>query len=523
MLFNSYVFLFLFLPVTLTVYLIAQARGMGAVAMIWATLASLFFYGWWHPAYLTLIVASVLFNYALGQEILRRPAASRLAVLGIAVNLGVLGYFKYRNFFVDTANWITGLNWGNAEIVLPLAISFFTFQQISYLVDCRNRKLAPAGFQEYAFYVTFFPQLIAGPIVRFDEMFDQIRRGCRRSRMNTDLAIGISIFVIGLFKKVVIADYAAGEADPIFAAAADRDIIFLEAWKAALFFTAQIYFDFSGYSDMAIGLARMFGFRLPINFYSPYRAASIIDFWRRWHMTLSRFLRDYLYKPLGGNRKGLMRRHVNLIIVMLLGGLWHGAAWTFVLWGGLHGLALMVNHLWQTTRLRAWLRRTVPLCLYGAAAVGLTLLFVVVGWIVFRAESWPVLVNLVSALLGMDGRMVLPDTYGVRLGGLADDLARMGVVFRGHFDEVFLFGGIRDLSAAAALILVTLVAPNTQQVFRRSRPALLPDFDLPVTCWGRWLRWRPAGLWAAVIAAAFAASVLTMATRQNIQFLYFQF
>ena len=321
-------------------------------ALLWLSLASLFFYGYWNPKYLLLLAGSVLANYLIGLKIRslsgQRSQAKLLATLGIVLNLGLIGYYKYAGFFVEEIAAIVNQDWSVDSIILPLAISFFTFQQIAYLVDCFQNKVKSHSFLEYLIFVTFFPQLIAGPIVHQADMLSQFRSANSHRRNIDFLATGITIFALGLFKKVIIADNLSAFATPLFSEAMDGTILsFAEAWTAALSWTFQLYFDFSGYSDMAIGLALMFGIVLPVNFASPYKATSIIEFWRCWHITLSNFLRDYLYIPLGGNRNGQLARYRNLGLTMLLGGLWHGAGWTYVIWGGLHGLYLTINHLWR--------------------------------------------------------------------------------------------------------------------------------------------------------------------------------
>ncbi|MCG8098700.1 MAG: MBOAT family protein, partial [Candidatus Thiodiazotropha taylori] len=354
MLFNSFEFIFLFLPITFFVFFFIGKRNHHRVAISWLILCSLFFYGWWDPAYLGLILFSMLFNYSFGIMLSSDSNGiykKTLLIIGVAVNLSLLGYFKYTNFLVDQINIVAGTEFNIERIVLPLAISFFTFQQIAYLVDAYRKETNEYNFLKYCLFVTFFPQLIAGPIVHHKEMLPQFDQDSIYKINNHYLALGLTIFSIGLFKKVVLADNVAVYANLIFSAAENGEpLSFFEAWVGALAYTFQLYFDFSGYSDMAIGLAYMFGIKLPINFNSPYKATSIIDFWRRWHITLSRFLRDYLYFTLGGNKMGLVRRYANLFITMLLGGIWHGAGWTFVFWGMLHGFYLMVNHAWRKFR-----------------------------------------------------------------------------------------------------------------------------------------------------------------------------
>ena len=312
---------------------------------------SLVYYAWWRPEYLLLLLFSVAVNFGLGKLIidggLSRPRARAVLTVGIIFNLCLLGYFKYAGFFVANVDDFFGAQWVVPNIILPIGISFITFQKIAFLVDAYRGLVRNCTPRNYTFFVTFFPQLIAGPITHHSEIMPQIGPSQRRD-IAADLAVGISIFVVGLFKKVVIADSLAIYADAGYAMLrAGQPLDHASAWVTVLCYSFQLYYDFSGYSDMAIGLARMFGFRLPVNFYSPYKSTSIIDFWRRWHITLSRFLRDYLYIPLGGNRRGPVRRYVNLGIVMLLGGLWHGANWTFVVWGAVHGLMLALNHAWR--------------------------------------------------------------------------------------------------------------------------------------------------------------------------------
>ena len=299
---------------------------------------------------------SIALNFALARALERLPRGSRarfaLLTAGVGANLAAIGIFKYADFVGRSASALLGSEWIALTLTLPLGISFFTFQQIAFLVDAHREKASSRNLTEYALFVSFFPQLIAGPIVHHSEMLPQFRALRRVGIEAENLAVGVTIFVLGLFKKVMLADRLSAFASPTFAAAeAGIAPFFADAWLSALAFSLQLYFDFSGYSDMAIGLGRMFGIKLPLNFDSPYKAASIVEFWRRWHMTLSRFLRDYLYIPLGGNRRGTTVRHVNLMITMLLGGLWHGAGWTFVLWGGLHGAMLVVNHGWWALRI----------------------------------------------------------------------------------------------------------------------------------------------------------------------------
>jgi alginate O-acetyltransferase complex protein AlgI len=388
MLFNSYPFIFLFLPVALAGYFLSSRLGHLA-PVIWLALASLAFYSVSNWQFVALLIASIAFNYLIGWLLIagRLRPAPRSAVLtaGVAGDLAVLGYFKYAGFIA--ANLDAMFSTGFAlNVLLPVGISFYTFTQIAFLVDAFRGNVARYALPHYALFVTYFPHLIAGPILHHRDMIPQFERA-ESQRPDPHLILcGLIIFGIGLFKKTCLADgiqplvsLAFGPATPTFD----------QAWLGALAYTFQLYFDFSGYSDMAIGISLMFGIFLPLNFNSPYKATSIIEFWRRWHMTLSQFLRDYLYIPLGGNRHGPLLRYVNLAITMLLGGLWHGAAWTFVVWGALHGAYLCINHAWNNYGPKAS-PRFAPL----ANVVGLILTFlaVVVAWVFFRAD------NMTSAL-----------------------------------------------------------------------------------------------------------------------------
>ena len=400
MVFSSLEFIYLFLPVTLAGFLLLRHFESERGIIAWLIGASLFFYGWWNPWYLVLLIGSVLVNYGLHRLLIRDKNPWVLG-LGIAGNLLVLGYYKYADFFVSNVNALTGLDFAFAGVALPLAISFFTFQQISFLYDTYRGELVECDFPRYALFIVFFPQLIAGPIVLQKDTIPQFTMPVFKNRLGVNLSVGLTLFVIGLFKKIVLADGVVPYVSTVFGLAETTEGVPVEAaWIGAFAYTFQIYFDFSGYCDMALGVARVFGIRLPINFNSPYKSRSIIEFWRRWHITLSRFLRDYLYIPLGGSRHGAGRRHLNLMATMALGGLWHGASWTFVVWGGLHGLYLTVNHTWS----RYWGASSrpdwLPAWLSRGLAQSLTLLAVIVAWVFFRAESFGGASNI---LIGMSG------------------------------------------------------------------------------------------------------------------------
>ena len=391
MLFNSHDFIFGFLPFALLGFWILGALNRSHAALLWLLLVSLFFYASWRFSDLWVLLASITFNYLLSRAIIRTRADGKNSkwylVVGIALNLGLLGYFKYSAFLVQNLDYLTVENWTIQAIVLPLGISFFTFQQIAFIIEAARGEFDEPDFFRYSSVVTFFPHLIAGPIINYHDVISQFKRpGAFRPDQRL-IAVGVSIFVLGLTKKVLLADTVAGRASLTFDAALQVErLSFMDAWLGALSYTLQLYFDFSGYSDMAIGLALLFGIRLPINFNSPYKAHNIVEFWRCWHITLSCFLRDYLYIPLGGNRRGSFRSVSNLMITMILGGLWHGAGWTFICWGALHGFYIAVHRGW--TALKRWMGFSAPPSLFGSLmSRALTFGSVVIAWVFFRAPS----------------------------------------------------------------------------------------------------------------------------------------
>ncbi len=504
MLFNSLVFIYVFLPVTIVLTLAFGRLDRRAAAAFLAA-ASFFFYGWWNPTYLWLLAASILFNYAVAIGIARSAIGAsgrqRLLIIGIAGDLALLGYYKYADFLLSTVGAVTGAAVPHLGIVLPIGISFFTFTQIAFLVDTARGAAEEYDFVRYALFVTFFPHLLAGPLFHHKEMMPQFAAAETYRPKAENLSVGLTIFVIGLVKKVVLADGMAGFAAPLFdAAGAGAEPNLLQSWGGALAYTFQLYFDFSGYSDMAIGAARCVGILLPLNFNSPYKAANIIDFWRRWHMTLSRFLRDYLYVPLGGNRHGKGRRYLNLFLTMLLGGLWHGAAWTFVAWGALHGIYLCANHAWQA------LRRRIGFAPGGwgaggrTCAVALTFLATVIGWVLFRATSFAAALRILAGMAGLNGTAGPESLFGVAYGAA-------------------LYGGIDETLALAALALITFLAPNTQQFMAGFRPSL-PGRAVTAKA-ARALQWSARPGWALAMAAALLLALSRMSGVSP--FLYYQF
>jgi alginate O-acetyltransferase complex protein AlgI len=435
MLFNSYSFIFAFLPVVSIIFFLLS-RASVQYAAAWLAFASLFFYGYWNPAYIGLLLGSIVLNYGFGTWIAKAgtkedvAGKKRLLISALGANLSLLGYYKYADFFVGSIDSLTGIDWSAGHIILPLGISFFTFTQIAFLVDVYQGKVKEYNFMHYLLFVTYFPHLIAGPILHHQEMMPQFAQR-KNYHLNWDnVASGLLLFTLGLCKKVLWADSFAPYASDVFNGVHAGNLpTTYEAWAGALAYTLQIYFDFSGYTDMALGIALVFNIRLPFNFDSPYKSTSIVEFWRRWHMTLSRFLRDYLYIPLGGNRMGKLRRYYNLMVTMLLGGLWHGAGWTFVLWGALHGIYLTLNHLWRDlvgSRLppafSGWLARLV-----GGS---ITFIAVVTAWVLFRANDLSQACKMLEAMYGIEARpipfqavihgnlLTLSDLSGRNLAGL---------------------------------------------------------------------------------------------------------
>lgn len=411
MLFNSYGFVFLYLPVVLFGFFVL-GRHSHTRAAAWLALASLFFYGYWNPAYVILLMASIVGNYGFGRLIHQAGSAglthrSRAALASaITANLALLAYYKYANFFVGALDPLMDSHFAFHTIVLPLGISFFTFTQIAFLVDTYQRKVAEYSFIHYTVFVTYFPHLIAGPVLHHREMMPQFNDPSNYALNWNNLASGLMLFALGLVKKTVWADALAPFANGIFGGVQQGGLpTAYEAWAGALAYTLQIYFDFSGYTDMAVGIALLFNIRLPFNFDSPYRATSMIDFWRRWHMTLSRFLRDYLYISLGGSRHGSARRYLNLMLTMVLGGLWHGAGWTFVAWGTLHGIYLALNHWWRAV-FPGLPRTGLGARLLAVPSGALTFVAVVIAWVLFRSADLGHALVMLKAMFGIAARPV---------------------------------------------------------------------------------------------------------------------
>ncbi|MBY9081604.1 MBOAT family protein [Paenibacillus sp. HN-1] len=403
MLFNSYLFIFAFLPIVLAVYALLNHYRLFQGAKGWLALASLIFYGWWNVKFVPLLLLSIAFNFMLGRALRAFPSGNGrkcMLGLGLIVNLLALGLFKYADFAIVNWNHLTGQSFPLPGLALPLGISFFTFTQIAYLVDAYRSETSEYSIVNYVLFVTFFPHLISGPILHHKEMIPQFDRLRNKVWNWKHIHEGSLRFAIGLAKKMVLADSLAVYANSGFASASG----FLDSWVAALAYTLQLYFDFSGYTDMAIGAALLFNIRLPENFSAPYLAVGVQDFWRRWHMTLSRFLRDYIYIPLGGSRKGFTRALFNVMLTFLIGGIWHGAGWMFILWGLLHGAAQAAERVWKRwgfplPRRLAWL---------------LTFGFLNITWVFFRAETQDTAIRLLKGMAGFSGSGIksLPELLG---------------------------------------------------------------------------------------------------------------
>jgi alginate O-acetyltransferase complex protein AlgI len=493
MLFSSYEFLLIFLPITIIGFYLLAARQKHRLAIAWLTLASLLFYGWWNPVYLPLIGSSIAFNYLVCGRLVAQGPRRTFLVLGIAGNVVLLGYFKYANFFVMNVAAVSGVDWTIEKVVLPLAISFFTFQQIAYLIDSYQTRTRENDLLRYSLFVCFFPQLIAGPIVHHREMLPQIEQLGRTRFEPSTFALGLSVLIVGLAKKVLIADGISVYATPVFdTAATGAGVAMSTAWIASFAYTFQLYFDFSGYSDMALGLGILFGVRLPLNFNSPLKSDSMIEFWRRWHMTLSRFLQDYLFLPFSMNemRRGWTAQPVfSFVLTMSLGGLWHGANWTFVIWGVVQGVMLAINQTWRTMRRSGGSRKASRLI--TIVSVAFTFLCWSLSLIIFRSVDLDTALVMYKSMAGM---------YSPSSADLSAELWQVGPLL-------------------VCLSAIIWVAPNISQLFAGHDISTGSPQQL------KWLHpgltWRPNVLWAIILASIATISLLNMNSVN--EFLYFQF
>lgn len=481
MLFNSYEFIFLFLPITLGGYYFLGNQKNSKWANGWLVCLSLFFYSYWNIKYLPLLMGSILVNYFFSGGIIKYRESSKrflgrlFFVFGIFFNISLLCFYKYMDFFIENINVISGMNIPLMHIILPLGISFFTITQMVYLVDCYNGVANDHDFINYSLFVSFFPHLLAGPILYHKPMMKQFSDKINQRVNWSNLRFGLVVFSIGLGKKVLIADSFGFYAQIGFLHVAHLTL--LDGWLTALCYTLQLYFDFSGYSDMALGLAKMLNINIPVNFNSPYKARSIIDFWRRWHISLSMTVKDYIYIPLGGNRSGEKAKLRNILVTMFIVGLWHGASWSFVVWGGLHGIFLIINHLW---RRYGW-----PLP--GVLNWSMTFLAVVVAWVIFRGNTLSDAWNILESMMGLHGVVVSSKMMKVLTGlpvSAGDFVFPIAPAF------LWVVGGI----------LITTQLPNALQV----------SFKI-----------KNDWYWACALGLLLVASILSMGKVS--EFLYFQF
>lgn len=546
MLYNSYEFVFGFLPLVLLVCFLL-ARHVGAtVAQLWVITASIAFYAAWSIAYVPLLLGSIAFNYFLAHKMIGTSSATHrrvLLVAAVGADLALLGYYKYTNYFLSTVNSLTGTSFGMAAILLPLGISFYTFQQITLLVDVSRGQVKEFRFRDFLLFVIFFPHLVAGPIVHHREMMPQFEKATWRFDWN-NMAVGLTLFGVGLFKKAVIADAIAERVTPIFAdATAGHAPSLLYAWAGAVGFTLQIYYDFSGYSEMALGLARMLGIKLPMNFNSPLKSSSIIEYWTRWHITLTRFLTAYLYTPMvmALTRRRMARRlpilagsrtttRAFLLLVglpsavtMLLAGVWHGAGNQYVLYGLVFGMYITVNHAWRLYRPLFWKDNVSHERIMRPIGFLLTFSGVLITMVLFHCDSVAAAANVLTGMIGLHG-LVLPGVIQARLPAIGAALGHIGVTF-GE-------GGLSDLLATYAWIVLPLIVvlgfPNVLEVMRDYDPAIV---DTSPSALGRIpsfirllderLRWRPNQSWAAITALLTGCGILALS--RITPFLYWQF
>ncbi|SHO80917.1 Probable poly(beta-D-mannuronate) O-acetylase [hydrothermal vent metagenome] len=477
MLFNSYEFIFAFLPITFFIYFYLNSKGVIEASKAFLVFSSLFFYSWWNITYLPIIIFSMIFNYFIGNMLGRSVVSDSdtikvnlisrskdtptykynkkfLLIFAITVNISLLAYFKYSDFFIENFNLLFKTNIELLHLLLPLAISFFTFQQISYLVDNYRGEIKEHNFLNYSLFVTFFPQLIAGPIVHHKEMMPQFANNENKIKDYRNISVGLFIFSIGLFKKVVIADTFSIWATSGFDMATTLNLF--EAWATSLSYTFQLYFDFSGYTDMAIGIALLFNIKLPMNFNSPYKAINIQDFWRRWHITLSRFLKDYIYIPLGGNRRGEFRTYINLLATFVIGGLWHGAGWTFLFWGFLHGVAIAIHRAWSKLGFKLW----------SWVSWFITFNFINIAWIFFRAKEWSDAMKVLTSMFSLDyvvlpsflkNKLIILEQYNIEFGAFITNIDANRAII------LWLIGGF----------MIILLFKNSMQQLKLFKPTLI--------------------------------------------------
>lgn len=513
MLFNSYIFIFLFLPITLWLFFtIAKRNRSYALGILF--IASIIFYGWNDYRYVFILLFSIAVNFLIGKYILKITSPSRkknLLVNGIIFNLGLLGYFKYADFFIRDFNVLLHTHLTLLNVTLPIGISFFTFTQLAFLIDCYRGLVPQYRLLNYGLFVTYFPHLIAGPIIHHKEVMPQFDKDRTYQPSSRNFLIGLTLFAIGLFKKVVLAEYLGHAVSFVFDSHL-ASIATLDAWSGALAYTLELYFDFSGYCDMALGLSLLIGVKLPVNFYSPYKALNIIDFWRRWNMTLSRFLRDYLYIPLGGNRKGPVRRYINLMLTMILGGLWHGASWTFVFWGCLHGIYLCINHAWIAVKGFLGVASTSSF-LGRMVSRLLTFLAVVVAWVFFRADDFATAQSILHAMFFE--KLTLPSAW-------CSENARMWLqkLHISFIPNLELGTNQKYLFLIFISLFIVWFLPNSYQLLSKYKPGLLSD-EQSLSPRRAIFTWRPTLVWNFSMALLFFLGIAFVQTSSI--FLYFRF
>jgi alginate O-acetyltransferase complex protein AlgI len=540
MLFNSYAFIFGFLPVVLLgLYLLGTRRRDWA--LLWLTAASLLFYAWWRPINVLLIAPSILINLGLARLLeryrLTRPGLARAVLIGgIVFNLCFLGYFKYTMFLRGAVNDLFGTDLVLTHIILPLGISFITFQKIAFLADVHAGRVTAFSLRDYALFVLFFPQLIAGPIVHYREMMPQFRAISTRFDAE-DVSVGLTLFFMGLGKKLLLADPLAAIISPLYARAANgAGLGLIDGWIAALGFTLQIYFDFAGYSEMALGLARFFGIKLPVNFNSPLKSSSIIEFWQRWHVSLTRFLTAYIYNPLSlrltrarmdagkpgfGGRDTTVPAFMSLLVMptmltMFVSGVWHGAGYTYIVWGLMHGVAISLNHGWRLIRPRIWPGARNHPALLSSTGFVVTFTFVVVAMVMFRAPAVTAAASIWADMIGMHG-ITLPAGVIARLAPFGTLLNAVGAHADTTSGEVLTEAALR----IAVPLAIALCLPNTLQILSRFEPALGIRPAKRESWLVRHAQWTESKYWAVGMATVAAAGILSLG--QLSEFLYWQF
>ena len=542
MLFNSPEFLLGLLPISLCGFFSLGQLGFHQAAILWLTIVSLFFYGWWNVAYVPLLLCSILFNFFIGEKL--RVGGSRYwLTAGVSGNVILLGYYKYSGFLTEVISDAAGLNWAVPHVILPLAISFFTFQQIAYLVDCRAGLVKKSSLLNYAAFITFFPHLIAGPITHHKEIIPQFQSMRIFKPQPLAIVLGATIFLVGLFKKVAIADSIAQFANPVFDAAVNNQALTaIDAWIGAFAYTLQLYFDFSGYSDMAIGAGLLFGIRLPQNFSSPLKAANIVEFWQRWHMTLTRFITSYIFNPivLSWSRWRALRKlplvqpgrttpgaFVSLLLVpvilsMSISGIWHGAGYQFVLWGVLHGIYIVTYHFWRELKMRIWPGGYANFRFGRPLGIALTLTCVALSMVLFRSVSATAAMHMFSCMFGANG-IVVPQ-------GVAD-LPVIGALVHALDlkvgKQMFLYSS--PLMLIGPLLVLVLVAPNIYELMEDYDTALMTKSAKAHVDIKRWrlslpdIRWRPSFGYSVFVGILAFVTLTKMVSNAPSEFIYFRF